>query len=210
MDGANRSEKRKQLAEHYAGMTDEELEELAREGGKLTDLAREVLRAEIARRGLTAEVEQNEAAVPEPSRRKPVTLRTLRDVPQAQLAKSILESAGIQCFLADENLVQMDWFYSNVIGGIKLWVDEGDAEAAAKLLDAGIPANFEVEGVGEFEQPGCPHCQSLDVAFAPTNWPLTKGAAGVRRPATAGSDRWKCNSCGYEWEESSPIEPSFE
>ncbi|HTQ86526.1 MAG TPA: DUF2007 domain-containing protein, partial [Candidatus Solibacter sp.] len=83
----------------------------------------------------------------------PVTVRAFRDLPEAQVAKTILESANIKCFLADENLVRMDWFYSNLIGGIKLWVTEEDLQAAQALLKAEMPEEFEVEGVGEFRQP---------------------------------------------------------
>ena len=51
------------------------------------------------------------------------------------LAKGSLESAGIECFLADENLVRLDWFISNFIGGIKLNVRVADVENARKILD---------------------------------------------------------------------------
>jgi hypothetical protein len=70
---------------------------------------------------------------------KPVIIRKFRDLPEASIAKSILESAGIECFLSDDNLVRLDWFYSNLIGGIKLLVREEDAEAAIKLLDESRP-----------------------------------------------------------------------
>jgi Putative prokaryotic signal transducing protein len=56
-------------------------------------------------------------------------------LPDAQVAKSILDSAGIESFLADENVVRMDWFYSNAVGGIKLLVRHEDAETAKKLLE---------------------------------------------------------------------------
>jgi ribosomal protein L37AE/L43A len=41
---------------------------------------------------------------------------------------------------------------------------------------------LEVEGVGNFEQPKCPQCQSLDVTYL-----LEKHA-------------WTCDRCGNEWE----------
>ena len=59
--------------------------------------------------------------------RELVTIRQFRDLPEALLAKGSLESAGIECFLADENLVRLDWFISNFIGGIKLKVRVPDA-----------------------------------------------------------------------------------
>ena len=46
----------------------------------------------------------------------------------------MLEDADILCFLEDENVVRMDWLWSNAMGGIKLVVRKKDAEEAAKLL----------------------------------------------------------------------------
>jgi hypothetical protein len=67
---------------------------------------------------------------------KPVVLRRYRDMPAAFVERSALESAGIQCFLQDDNVVRMDWLWSNALGGIKLLVREKDAPDAAKVLDA--------------------------------------------------------------------------
>ena len=53
---------------------------------------------------------------------------------RVRVEKSVLEDAGIQCFLEDENVVRMDWLGSNAMGGIKLVVRKKDAEAAEKLL----------------------------------------------------------------------------
>jgi hypothetical protein len=49
-------------------------------------------------------------------------LRRFRDIPQALLFWSIVNSAGIDSFLVDENTIRMDWFWSNFLGGIKLCV----------------------------------------------------------------------------------------
>jgi hypothetical protein len=48
--------------------------------------------------------------------------------------RTALESAGIQCFLYEDNLIRLDWFVSNAIGGAKLVVSENDAADAAKIL----------------------------------------------------------------------------
>src|SRR5208283_3299675 len=94
-----------------------------------------------------------------------VTLRQFRDLPEALLAKGSLESAGIQAYLIDDNMIRMDWFISNLLGGIKLKVRAQDVEAAREILDQAIPEILDVEGVGKFEQPKCPRCQSLDVSY---------------------------------------------
>jgi hypothetical protein len=50
-----------------------------------------------------------------------VTLRQFRDIPAALLAKSILDSEGMECFLVVENTIRMDWLLSNMLGGMKLF-----------------------------------------------------------------------------------------
>ena len=65
---------------------------------------------------------------------KPVVLRTYRDLTEAMVDRTALESAGIQCFLYDDNLIRLDWFVSNAIGGAKLVVSANDAADATKIL----------------------------------------------------------------------------
>ena len=62
-------------------------------------------------------------------------VKRFRDMPEAQIAESILDSAGIDCFLADENTIRMDWLWSNLLGGFKLMVRPEDLDAATQLLD---------------------------------------------------------------------------
>ncbi len=76
-----------------------------------------------------------------------VGLRQFLDLPEAPLAKSRLESAGIECFLMDDNMVRINW--PNLVGGAKLLVNEEDVDAATAILDEPIPANLDVEGVEE-------------------------------------------------------------
>jgi hypothetical protein len=55
------------------------------------------------------------------------------------LSWAVLDSAGIESFLGDENMVRLDWFYSNLVGGIKLMVRKEDAETARALLEKNTP-----------------------------------------------------------------------
>jgi len=45
-----------------------------------------------------------------------------------------LEASGLDCKLADDNMVRIDWFISNLLGGVKLFVRERDVEAAEEIL----------------------------------------------------------------------------
>jgi Putative prokaryotic signal transducing protein len=68
------------------------------------------------------------------------------DLPEALVAKSILESAGIDCFLADENMARIGGgLYSNLIGGTKLMLRPEDLETATQLLSQMGTEEIELE-----------------------------------------------------------------
>jgi hypothetical protein len=195
---------RRRLAANYASMTDEELQKLARSADSLTELACDALEDEMDRRQL----EYSDDPAPEPRQemevRELVTIRQFRDLPEALLAKGSLESAGIECFLADENLVRLDWFISNFIGGIKLKVRAPDAANAQKLLDEPILEGLYVQGIGLYEQPRCPKCQSLDVNFQELDRPIAYLSAFLRLPIPVQRPAWRCHACDAEWEDDLP------
>jgi hypothetical protein len=130
-----------------------------------------------------------------------VTIRQFRDLPEALLAKGCLESAGIECFLADENLVRLDWFISNLIGGIKINVRPADAENARKLLGGPILEGLYVQGIGLYEQPRCPKCRSLDVSFQELDRPIAYMSAFLRVPIPVQRPAWHCHECDAEWDD---------
>ncbi len=131
---------RQRLAGLYAGMADEQLQELSGDLSSLTEIARQTLSAEVARRNQTADRAKVITSRPYPESKEVewvdlVVLRQFRDLPEAILAKGLLDSAGIESFMADENIVRMDWFISNLVGGIKLKVRREDLEAATVILE---------------------------------------------------------------------------
>jgi hypothetical protein len=79
----------------------------------------------------------------EPEFEKLVTIRKFRDLPEALLAKGVLESAGIECNLLDDNMVRLDWFWSNLIGGMRLQVAPEEVDEANAILDQPVPENLE-------------------------------------------------------------------
>jgi hypothetical protein len=80
-----------------------------------------------------------------------VTIARFRDVVQAQLARGRLESAGIPCFLADENIHRITGQFSFVFGGIRLLVRQEDSEEALEIIG-------EDSAESEREAPQCPQC----------------------------------------------------
>src|SRR5262249_12434036 len=128
----NETEKAR-LARAYAELSDDALKELGADEKSLIQTAKAALEIEMASRG----IEMVHASKDEPRQHSGplVIVRRFRDLPPAFVVKSILDSAQIDSFLADENIVRMDWFYSNLVGGTKLMVRPEDFEAAKALLD---------------------------------------------------------------------------
>ena len=75
--------------------------------------------------------------------RELVTIRKFRDLPEALLAQGRLESSGIESSLADDNMVRMDWLISNLLGGVKLKVEEANVEIAEEILSEESSENFD-------------------------------------------------------------------
>ncbi len=137
-----------------------------------------------------------------------VVLRRFRDMPDAFLFGSVLDSAGIECYLADENTIRMDWFWSNLLGRIKLCVRKADADEALSLLEQSVPEKFDVEGVGEYQQPRCPTCQSLKVSFRGLNKAVDYTRAVLGGPRPLHRSLWECDACGHQWPESTEKPPN--
>jgi hypothetical protein len=145
MEPTEHEEELQQLTELYSSMAEAELQELAEDSVELTDLARTVLKDEIKRRGLNIVLEKP-STTPDPVEEPELkTIRRFRDLPEALPAKGLLESAGIECYLADDNMVRLDWFVSNAISNMRLQVKQSDAEEAIEILDQPAPAASEDE-----------------------------------------------------------------
>jgi len=77
-----------------------------------------------------------------------VTVATFMYPAQAHVARGRLESEGIRAFVADENLITMNWLYANTIGGVKLQVSAADADRARAILEQ-TPETFDDAAVDE-------------------------------------------------------------
>jgi hypothetical protein len=124
------------LEELYASHTDEQLENVAAQAHELTEVAREALRAELAKRGLyVGQLDETPLGQDRAEFRDLVTIRTFWNLMEADLAKGLLDAAGIETFLFDDNMVRLDWFNANALGGVKLRVDAANVEAANQVLE---------------------------------------------------------------------------
>jgi hypothetical protein len=83
-----------------------------------------------------------------------------------------------------------------------------DAESASSLLDQGVPERFDVEGVGEYQQPRCPLCQSLEISFRGLNKAVDYTSALLGGPWPLHRSLWECDACGHQWPESTEKPPN--
>jgi hypothetical protein len=117
-----------------------------------------------------------------------VTIRTYRFANHADMDRMYLESAGIPAFLADDNVVTMDWLLGNAIGNVKLQVPRSRAEEALDFL-----VQHEPPEVDEFEN-------EIDER---TGW---SRCLSCNRPMR--ETETSCSHCGWTFvEEVEPVDP---
>lgn len=93
---------------------------------------------------------------------KIVVFETFYNPIEANIVKSRLMDAGIQCFLSDENTVTLNPLYTQALGGVKLHLFERDADVARGILEETIPVSEIPEEEGEYV---CPQCGSHNVGY---------------------------------------------
>ena len=59
---------------------------------------------------------------------------------------------------------------------------------------------MDVEGIGGYQQPRCPQCDSLDVSFEGLNRPLSYASLFLNIPIPLHEKGWRCENCRYRWE----------
>ena len=186
------------FAARYREMSNEELLELAGKSWEIGDDAWDALEEELESRNLEPPLPD----VKVPEKRNLVTIRRFRDLHEAMLAKGKLESQGIDSFIADDNMVRMDWLWSNLVGGVKLLVDAEEEEKALRMLDEAIPPEIDFEGETEYLQPRCPNCKSLDINFEEVYKPIAYASLIVNFPLPVQRKGWVCQNCQHTWEDS--------
>ncbi|HEY2038916.1 MAG TPA: DUF2007 domain-containing protein [Edaphobacter sp.] len=194
------------FSEFYRSLPEAELRKIAEDWPSLLDEAKLALQAELAQRGVEISAPPEDVDDPSDLYQDLVTIRRYRDLSEAIVARGVVESAGIFCFLKDENLVRLDWQMSNLIGGISLQVPREEAEQAEEILQQPIPQTISLPDQSAFDQPHCPRCNSIDIAWERRG----RKAALVSLylfslPVPRGSESWHCNHCDLRWvEESNP------
>ncbi|MBR9829165.1 MAG: DUF2007 domain-containing protein [Oceanospirillales bacterium] len=114
---------------------------------------------------------------------------------EAQIARALLDSEGVDAFIADEQTINMQWLYSDALGGVRLQVKAEDAERALRLLQEDREALL-VEEKGE-DRPACPVCGSVNTEYHQLGrrWAFLMFLA-VDFPLFRVRDGIRCRACG--------------
>ncbi len=125
-----------------------------------------------------------------------VVLNSYTNYVEAHIARGVLEEAGINCWLKDENTVTIDPILTNAVGGIKIMVVKQQAERAAELL-----ARLRRESKAAH---ACPQCGSHNVELVSTprkasNWISVLIGVFITSYAPAVESVYHCFDCGNEW-----------
>jgi hypothetical protein len=68
-----------------------------------------------------------------------VTIAVFHSQPEFLLARTRLESADIECFAYDENMLRIGGWHAHILGGIELQVRESEAQDALAILRHTVP-----------------------------------------------------------------------
>lgn len=126
-----------------------------------------------------------------------IEIRNYFDPIKANLDKELLEKEGIKCYLQNINLSNMNWLYTNAIGGIKLIINKSDLEKANEIIKV-----FESEIPGEIGNIiKCPVCNSLEIRIINPKWLIGLLFILIAfLPSPFKKRKYQCNSCGHKWE----------
>jgi hypothetical protein len=120
------------------------------------------------------------------------TVATFSKPEEAHLLRTRLEAAGIPAFVQDEHIVQMDWLYSNAIGGVRVQIADEDVPAAQEFL-----TTDREQKPADAVDVLCPACGSPDTK--PDERPRRLAFLSMLLfsfPLLLSRHRWRCNSCG--------------
>ena len=198
------------LQENYASMADEELEAIAQDASDLTDLARQVLQAEISRRKLQIQLQLNSAGEGETSTHEEelpsgypegfnpedwglVSFSHVDNIEEAQQLKARFDDAGVPAYFGPDVVDDLRLIPPEFTGSLEVKVREVDHARALAVMSRYAPEPAEAQA----DEPcaySCPQCHSEEIIFRKLE--KSKLQSGEEPKFS-----WKCEACGYRWKD---------
>jgi hypothetical protein len=211
------NEQWRRLQETYASMADGELEAIAKEAYDLTDIARQVLQAEISRRQLTVKLREtrpDESGLPiedelpapdengfvrgypegfDPEDWGLVSFSYVENIEQARKLKGCFDEAGIPSYFGPDVLDNLRLLPSSCKWPLQVKVRQVDLGRARAVRNncAPEPADGNEDENVDFSV-HCPKCHSADVV-------LQEIEESETEPGTDAKFSWSCDACGHQW-----------
>ena len=119
---------------------------------------------------------------------------------EAMIYKGKLESEGIEVFIRDGATIDANPLYSNAVGGVKLYVNNEDADAANQILSQ-ISA-FSLEDNNQIIK--CPNCVAKKIEMMTSIKDIKSLLAFVFSALISiypfhTKHKYKCQSCKFEF-----------
>ena len=121
-----------------------------------------------------------------------VTVANFNNSFDAELAKALLDSSGIDAFLVNSNATRIRPMLG-IVGGVQLQVVSSKAEKSNEILQS-----VYLPGASNAEPVCCPSCDSKNVRNAGRDWLLLIimiFTFGLFYPSIP----FECNTCGFHW-----------
>ncbi|MEJ7769801.1 MAG: DUF2007 domain-containing protein [Chitinophagaceae bacterium] len=124
-----------------------------------------------------------------------ISIRAYDNYINANLERSLLEEAGINCHIKDEFTVTIDPLLSPALGGMKLMVEERSVKKAVELLHESDRLYLETVD--------CPNCRHPSLVFVSITTRYDSLLGKIRSLLVNGQEQevkqlYRCNNCGYE------------
>jgi predicted RNA-binding Zn-ribbon protein involved in translation (DUF1610 family) len=130
-----------------------------------------------------------------------VTIATFRDLTEAEMARVTIDAEGIPCFLADAEVIRLDWTLSTALGGIKLRVPATERERALERLHRTSTAQVLAlaDSSVQDREESCPACGESAILGVDRGRRFSLVAILLGLPLFF---RWRssrCAACGHRW-----------
>lgn len=112
---------------------------------------------------------------------------------ETQLMQQALRAEGIESFMDNAHMVNVQWLYSNASGGVRLRVRSEDAEEARRIL-----MGLEQKRL-EDPTPPCPHCGSSRTVPVRLRGILVLLSYLLLGIPLFFQKKFRCEKCGNTW-----------
>lgn len=126
-----------------------------------------------------------------------ITVATYSFPYEAEISRATLESNGIMAFVVDAHTINMQWLYSNAMGGVRVQVQRKNFEAARLILNTDYSSLVESEVENDEAEHKCCQCSGITEPYTKGKKPAFLVFFLLGFPLFFYQHGLKCKSCGH-------------